>query len=181
MLHFGMAKVQSRRNFLRSTSLAAAAITLPLAEKSATAEPTAPELTPSVPFKLVTAPQFTEALATLKAKPGNFSFFDAPSLPFTCVMTLEQNKSPKEFEWHEGRDHIVQILDGSTVIEVGGTPQGGHNTKPGEWLAPTSQGATALTLNKGDILIIPRNTPHKRTTAATVTLYLFSTTGNAPS
>jgi hypothetical protein len=72
---------------------------------------------------------------------------------------------------------VVQILDGSTVYEVGGTPKDGRNTKPGEWLAPGSDGATAITLKKGDMLVIPRGTPHKRSTAESVTLMLISPMG----
>ena len=66
------------------------------------------------------------------------------------------------------------------MYELGGTPQGGHNTKPGEWLAPASEGATKMTLHKGDWLLIPRGTPHKRTTETSVTFALISTTGNTP-
>jgi mannose-6-phosphate isomerase-like protein (cupin superfamily) len=104
---------------------------------------------------------------------------DATTGPFTVVLTAEMAKSPKEFEWHEGRDHIVQILDGSTVYEVGGTPKGGHSKGPGEWLAPVSEGAATFTLKKGDMLVIPRGTPHKRSTAESVSLILISPMGSA--
>jgi mannose-6-phosphate isomerase-like protein (cupin superfamily) len=93
------------------------------------------------------------------------------------ALTVETAKSPKEFEWHEGRDHVLQIIDGTTVLEVGGMPKGGHSKGPGEWLAPTSEGATTLTLKKGDMLVIPRGTPHKRSTPGSVTLLLISPTG----
>ena len=34
-----------------------------------------------------------------------------------------------------------------------------------------------MTLHKGDMLVIPRGTPHKRSTEGSVTFYLISTTG----
>jgi uncharacterized protein YjlB len=37
-----------------------------------------------------------------------------------------------------------------------------------------------MTLSKGDMLVIPRGTLHKRTTDASVTFYLISTTGTLP-
>ena len=52
------------------------------------------------------------------------------------VITTETAKSAAEFEWHEGRDHLVQMMEGTTLYEVGGTPKNGRNVKPGEWLAP---------------------------------------------
>jgi mannose-6-phosphate isomerase-like protein (cupin superfamily) len=173
-----MIKNASRRSFLRSAPLAAAAgfaltetALAPMAEAQSAA---------LVPFQVFSAEKIGDATKALQAKPGNNNLFDNPALPFAVVLTIEEKKAAKEFEWHEGRDHILQVLDGSTVYELGGTPQGAHNNKlPVEWLAPTSTGATKVTLRKGDMLVIPRGTPHKRTTEGSVTFYLISTTGVA--
>ena len=175
MLHFHMLKPQSRRTFLRSAPLAAAA-GFSLAESALTATASAQSAAP-VPFQIFTAAQLADALKALKAKPGNDNLWDNSTLPFTVVLTTEEKKAGKEYEWHEGRDHIFQILEGETVIEVGGTPQGAHSTKPGEWLAPAAAGTTPCSLHKGDWLVIPRGTLHKRTTTASVTFCLISTTG----
>jgi mannose-6-phosphate isomerase-like protein (cupin superfamily) len=171
-----MAIRTSRRNFLCSAPLAAAAASLSLPDVLKAEPVPAGPVTP-FPFKVVTAGTLAEQTAALEAKPGNFDFSPNPMLPFTCVLTVEKEKAGKEFEWHDGRDHIFQILEGETSYELGGKPQGAHNTKPGEWLAPGSEGATQVTLKKGDILTIPRNTPHKRTTKGSVTFYLFSVEG----
>jgi|HubBroStandDraft_5_1064220.scaffolds.fasta_scaffold377947_1 mannose-6-phosphate isomerase-like protein (cupin superfamily) len=176
-----MANNPTRRNFLRTAPLAAA-ITLPLAEKFVLASNTvsvggqssAPE-----PFQVFTADKLGDAMKALQAKPGNDNLYESKTLPLTIVMTTEEKKSGKEFEWHEGRDHLFLILDGVTTYELGGTPKNGHKTKPGEWLAPESEGAMSVTLKKGDMLVIPRGTPHKRSTAESVTFYLISTTGSA--
>jgi quercetin dioxygenase-like cupin family protein len=169
-----MLKSRSRRAFLQSAPLAAAS--LALAKPTAALAATAPAAAP-VPFQLLSADQIADATKQLQAKPGNDNLFDNPALPFTVVLTTELTKAAKEFEWHEGRDHVVQVLDGTTIYEIGGKPQNARNTKPNEWLAPASEGATKLTLKKGDLLIIPRGTPHKRTTETSVTFYLISTTG----
>jgi mannose-6-phosphate isomerase-like protein (cupin superfamily) len=73
---------------------------------------------------------------------------------------------------------VLLILDGATVYEVGGKPKNGRNTKPGEWLAPEAEGATTLKLKKGDMLVIPRGTLHKRSTAESVTFFLISPMGS---
>jgi mannose-6-phosphate isomerase-like protein (cupin superfamily) len=180
VVNFCMAKDQTRRNFLRTTPLVAAA-SLPLAEKflfASNAPAGGDQTAAPEPFQLFAADKLADAMKTLQAKPGNDSLFGPKTLPLTIVMTSEEKKSGKEFEYHEGRDHIFQILDGTTIYEVGGTPMNARNTKPGEWLAPTSEGATTLTLRKGDMLVIPRGTPHKRTTETSVTLILISAEGS---
>jgi len=167
----------SRRNFLLTAPVAAAA-GLVIADATlfathAAAQAAAPA---AGTFQLFTAKTLADDAKALQAAPGNNNLVTAKE--FLAVLTVETAKSAKEFEWHEHRDHILQIIDGTTVYEVGGTPKGGHNTRPGEWLAPEADGATKLTLNKGDMLVIPRGTLHKRSTAGTVTLMLISSQGN---
>jgi mannose-6-phosphate isomerase-like protein (cupin superfamily) len=170
---------QGRRNFLRTASVAAAA-GLTLGDSrlfAAHAEGQAAEAAAPAAFQVFKDATLQEDMKALKAAPGNKSLVDGKIL--TVVMTVETAKSAKEFEWHEGRDHILQILDGSTVYEVGGSPKNGRNVRPGEWLAPDSEGATKMTLNKGDMLVIPRGTPHKRSTTGSVTFTLISPMGTA--
>ena len=113
-------------------------------------------------------------LKSLQAAPGNRQLSGSKTTPFTSVLTVEINKSAKEFEYHEHRDHIFQIIDGTTQYQLGGTPQNPRSTGPGEWLAPSSEGAKSVTLNKGDMLVIPRGMAHKRSTTGSVTLLLIS-------
>jgi len=171
------AKNPSRRNFLRTAPVAAVA-GLTLADATLFAShATSQSATSAAPadFQFFTAQRIQEGMNALQAKPGNDNLFSSKEC--TVVLTTETNKSAKEFEWHENRDHVLLILKGSTVYEVGGTPKNGRNTKPGEWLAPAAAGATTLTLKKGDMLVIPRGTLHKRSTAKSVTFFLISPNG----
>ena len=164
----------SRRHFLRTAPIAAATVGFALTDLPLSA---CAQAVPAAKFQIFTAQELADDAKTLQAKPGNNNLVDIKS--GTVVMTTEVAKAAKEFEWHEGRDHIVQILDGSTVYELGGTPKGthGNNGKAGEYLAPESEGATKLTLKKGDMLTIPRGTLHKRTTPDSVTFLLISSQG----
>ncbi len=126
-------------------------------------------------FQLFTAKQIQDDVKALEASPGDNNLVQGKN--FKVALTVETAKSAKEFEWHEGRDHILLVLDGETVYQVGGTPKGAHSIGPGEWHAPEAEGATTLTLNKGDMLLIPRGTLHKRSTAGSVTFYLISPQG----
>ena len=128
-------------------------------------------------FQVFRAQQIQDDERALEANPGNNNLVEGKS--FTMVLTTEKAKSAAEFEWHEHRDHIFQILEGSTVYELGGTPRGAHSKGPGEWLAPESEGHERVTLHKGDMLVVPRGTPHKRSTAESVTFLLISPQGAA--
>lgn len=172
-------KNPDRRDFLRSAPVIAAA-GLALADSSLLSMSVAAQSTtePSgASFQLITADSLHGDIEALSASPGNNNLITSKTL--TVVLTAERTKSGKEFEWHEGRDHVFHILEGSTTYEVGGTPKNGHSTGPGEWLAPESEGSTTYALNKGDMLVIRRGTPHKRITKDSVTFVLISAQGAA--
>ncbi|HEV2135014.1 MAG TPA: hypothetical protein VGR47_12320 [Terracidiphilus sp.] len=164
-----------RRNFLRAAPVAAAA-GLALAEASLPALP-APDAPAggTVKVQLFSAQEIARDMRKLETNPGNINVVDEKgNIGFSMVMTTEKDKAAPEFESHQQRDHIFQILEGSTVYEVGGTPKGGRMIGPGEWRGPDVVGAKKFTLNKGDQLIVPRGTPHKRSTAGSVTFVLIS-------
>lgn len=165
-----------RRKFLRDLPVAAAA-GLTFTDASLFVPPVAAQPTPASAsgFKLFTAQEIQDDIKALLDNPGNKSLVD--SQPFTMALTTETAKSAKEFEWHEHRDHIFHIIEGSTSYELGGTPEDAHSKGPGEWLAPGSKGAATIELHKGDMLVISRGTPHRRSTAGTVTLLLISPQG----
>ena len=166
----------SRRNFLRTATVAAAA-GFTLSDAKLFAAPVQGQGTAATPdsFKVYTAEHLTEEWQALDKAPANKTI--VINANYSIILTVEKAKSAKEFEWHEGRDHVIQIVDGTTDYEVGGTPKGGHSTGPGEWLAPESEGATKMTLKKGDMLLVPRGTPHKRSTTDNVRLTIISSIG----
>ena len=173
-----MPKPHTRRSVLRAATVAAAAISLPRQAAALVATAGAQGFSPR-PSQLLTADRMKSALMALASKPGNKNddaIFGATILPFTVALTVESNTIDTQFEYHEDRDHLFQILDGETTLEVDGTPRGGHSEQPGQWHSPTSEGTSVHILRKGDMLLIPRGAPHKRSTAKSVTFMLISVT-----
>lgn len=156
---------RERRNFLQMAPVAALAGMGLLAQVASTQSAAGK-------FEVITAESVEDAIKALQASPGNKTLYESSLL--TLVMTSEKEKSAKEFEWHEHRDHVFHIIDGSTIYELGGTPKNAHSKGPGEWLAPESEGATMVELKQGEFLVIPRGTPHRRTTKESVLLALMS-------
>ena len=102
-LTFAMVKNSSRRNFLRTAPVAAGLV---LTTPSLFAETSAPA--PAEKFQVFTSAELAADAKTLQAKPGNNNLIDIKTA--TVVMTTEVAKSAKEFEWHEGRDHLTALL-----------------------------------------------------------------------
>ena len=164
-----------RRSFLRAVPVAAAG--LMLGDGLLLGVPAAgqiPGMEGGAKYQVISASEFEDAVKASQANPGNKMLYRSKT--FTIMLTTEKNAIAKEFEWHAHRDHIFYVVDGTTTFELGGTPQHTHSPGPGEWLAPSSEGASRVTLHKGDRLIIPRGTPHKRDTPGSVTFTLTAPT-----
>ncbi len=172
-----MVKAQSRRNFLLTAPLAAA-VALPLTDTLLSASPMAAAgqapTGPTQQPEAFTVETLNAVAKGLMATNGMKELLGGPTATVSVTVSAESKKSGAEFEYHAHRDHVFVVLEGSTHYEVGGTPQGSHMTKEGEWLAPTSVGFKALTLNKGDVLVVPRMTPHKRITEGSVSLIMIN-------
>ena len=125
-------------------------------------------------FQLFTAQEIQDDAKALPANPGNNNLVQGKN--FTVVLTTEKAKSAKEFEWHEGRDHIFQILEGRQSTKWAERRRA-RTASAGRMACAGVGRATTLTLKKGDMLVIPRGTPHKRSTAGTVTFTLISPQG----
>jgi mannose-6-phosphate isomerase-like protein (cupin superfamily) len=173
-----MSKMITRRNVLQTTTLAAASLPFQSLMQASAQPSGAGPVVAAAPYALVTGVELEKLQEQLKAAPGNHEILPMGTLPFSITLTTEKAKSGTQFEYHEDHDHIFLILDGMTVYEIGGTPMNGKNTKPNEWLAPNADGFKTLVLKKGDMLLIPRGTPHRRKTAESVTLVLIQTYGS---
>ena len=169
-----MANKQTRRNFLLTAPIAAA-VASPFADtmlRASSAGSAMGQTADASGIRVFTAGEMASEVKGVSANHGTKNLLTTPGT--LMILNEETKKAAKEFEWHATRDHVFQVLEGETKYELGGTPKGAHETKPGEWLAPESEGAKTVMLKKGDYLFVPRMTPHKRTTDGSVSLLLIS-------
>ncbi len=64
-------------------------------------------------------------------------------------------------ELHEQDADLFVAVSGEATLVVGGTMPGSHVTAPGEHRAANVQGGSRHAVAPGDIIHIPRNTPHQ--------------------
>jgi mannose-6-phosphate isomerase-like protein (cupin superfamily) len=116
-------------------------------------------------YELITKDHLEERLAELSGKNQNVDLsIPASRTAATASLVNEAIYHEREFEWHEAKDHIFIGLRGETVYEIGGVPTSPYKISSEEWRAPASRGAVSVTLRSGDMLTIPRCTPHRQST-----------------
>jgi glc operon protein GlcG len=65
-----------------------------------------------------------------------------------------------QVEVHTKDADIIYMLDGTTTFVTGGTVVGGQTTAPDEIRGTSVQGGETRRLTKGDVIIVPKGTPH---------------------
>ena len=65
-------------------------------------------------------------------------------------------------ELHDDSDDVYYVLEGSAQLTLGGTLDTPREASPGEWRSKKIIGGTTFEIKKGDLIIVPRGTPHLR-------------------
>jgi mannose-6-phosphate isomerase-like protein (cupin superfamily) len=65
------------------------------------------------------------------------------------------------FRAHDSAAQMLVLLDGSGTIAVGGVLVRSTRTAPDQLQAQRAQGAVPHKMVKGDVLLVPANTPHR--------------------
>ena len=71
-----------------------------------------------------------------------------------------RREEPGQVEVHVKDTDVIYMLEGSTTFVTGGTMVGGKTTAPDEIRGSNVQGGETRTLTKGDVIIVPKGTPH---------------------
>jgi len=66
---------------------------------------------------------------------------------------------------HNTEDELFYFVDGSGILTLGGTLVGAKRTNANNQRRSEIQGGTEIRVSKGDIYIVPQNTPHMLTPA----------------
>ena len=65
-------------------------------------------------------------------------------------------------ESHDESDDVYYVLEGSAQLTLGGQLENPKEQSPGEWRSEKIIGGETFTIKKGDLVIVPRGTPHQR-------------------
>lgn len=77
----------------------------------------------------------------------------------------EKNKSGAAAELHDASDDVYYVLEGSATLVLGGRLDAPKEAEPGEWRSARIVDGRTVEINKGDLVVVPRGTPHQRSTS----------------
>jgi mannose-6-phosphate isomerase-like protein (cupin superfamily) len=90
---------------------------------------------------------------------------DGNGMQLRVAVQHEKNKSGAAAELHDASDDVYYVLEGAATLVLGGKLDAPKEIEPGEWRSPRIIDGKTYGITKGDLVIVPRGTPHQRSTA----------------
>ena len=127
-----------------------------------------PARKPSEPIRPVVVLS-AQSLADLQQKlqPDNKveELIGGPGMQLRVAVQHEKNKAGVAAELHDLSDDVYYVLDGAATLVLGGKLDAPREVEPGEWRSPRIIDGKTYEITKGDLIVVPRGTPHQRATA----------------
>ena len=102
-----------------------------------------------------------------KLKPGNKTeeLIDSAGMELRVAVQHENNKTGAAAELHDASDDVYYVLEGSATLVLGGKLDAPKEVEPGEWRSAKIVDGKTFEITEGDLVVVPRGTPHQRSTA----------------
>jgi quercetin dioxygenase-like cupin family protein len=146
--------------------LALASLAAGIAPGQAAQTPPPPAI-PAVPDKVTVFP--ASQVNEFFAKSGTL-IPDTPGEHY-MIMTVRRDK-PGLAEWHHKYADILYVVEGTATLVTGGHILEGKTTAPDEIRGTKIEGGHTQKLVKGDVVVIPKDTPHQFVEVSNPLLYL---------
>jgi mannose-6-phosphate isomerase-like protein (cupin superfamily) len=145
--------------------IAAVLLVLCLGTASALIAQSRRPITASKPFVVQSKKQISAIQDILDGQPGNKNqdIVAAPGTQMRVAVFHDEKRENDLNEVHDGSDDIYYVLDGKATLVLGGSLVDPSEISPGEWRSKTATGGQTVTVKKGDLVVVPRGTPHQRT------------------
>ena len=118
---------------------------------------------PIRPFVVMPAQSLDEVQQKLQSANKVEELIGGEGMQLRVAIQHEKNTVSANAEIHNASDDIYYVLDGSATLTLGGMLSSPKEVEPGEWRGGII-GGRRIEVKKGDLIIVPRGTPHQRST-----------------
>ncbi len=122
-------------------------------------------VSPIRPFVVTTAQSVDEAVRKLHPQNKVEELIGGEGMELRVAIQHEADRAAPAAEIHDASDDVYYVLEGSAVLTLGGKLEAPKEVEPGEWRGPRIEGGQNFEVKKGDLVVVPRGTPHMRSTS----------------
>lgn len=117
------------------------------------------------PYVVESAKSLSDLQQKLGAENKAEDLIGGAGMQLRVAVQHEANKSGAAAELHDTSDDVYYVLEGSATLTLGGALEAPTEVEPGEWRSPHIVGGKTIDITRGDLVVVPRGTPHQRSTA----------------
>ena len=140
---------------------------------------------PTRPVVVLSAQSLSDLERKLRPDNKVEELFGGEGMQLRVAVQHEKNKPAPAGEVHDASDDVYYVLEGAATLTLGGKLEAPSEVEPGEWRAPRIVGGQTVEITKGDLIVVPRGTPHTRSTVgkdfSMLLIKIFAAPMKAPS
>jgi mannose-6-phosphate isomerase-like protein (cupin superfamily) len=118
--------------------------------------------TPIRPFIVKTAQSLDDLEKSLRTDNKVEELSGGPRTQLRVAVQHDKFRQNADAELHDDSDDVYYVLEGSAQLTLGGTLDQPREATQGEWKSKKINGGTTFEIKKGDLIVVPRGTPHQR-------------------
>jgi mannose-6-phosphate isomerase-like protein (cupin superfamily) len=140
-------------------------VSLAISSSAQTAQP-ATQRAPSNPtrsFVVMPAQSLSDLEQKLRTENKAEDLIGGAGMQLRVAVQHDLNRPTAAAELHDASDDVYYVLEGTATLTLGGSLDSPKEIEPGEWRSPKINGGQTFQITKGDLIVVPRGTPHQRT------------------
>lgn len=139
------------------------AISLPAQQAGSTQSGQRQPSAPSRPFIVLSSQSLQDLDRKLRPENKVEELIGGAGMQLRVAVQHDKTRPSADAEVHDASDDIYYVLEGEATLTLGGRLDAPREIEPGEWRSPRITGGQTFVIKKGDLIVVPRGTPHQRT------------------
>lgn len=118
---------------------------------------------PTRPFVVMPAQSLSDLERKLQPENKAEDLIGGEGMQTRVAIQHDKSRPTAAAELHDASDDVYYVLEGTATLTLGGKLDAPNEIEPGEWRSPRINGGQTFQIIKGDLIVVPRGTPHQRT------------------
>lgn len=118
---------------------------------------------PARPFVVLTSQSLSDLERKLQSDNKVEELIGGEGMQLRVAVQHDRSRPTAQAELHDASDDVYYVLEGTATLTLGGRLDSPRETEPGEWRSASITGGQTFEIKKGDLIVVPRGTPHQRT------------------
>ena len=118
---------------------------------------------PARPFVVMPAQSVADLEKKLQTENKAEDLIGGQGMQTRVAIQHDKSRPTAAAELHDASDDVYYVLEGTATLVLGGRLDAPKEVEPGEWRSEKITGGQTFQIVKGDLIVVPRGTPHQRT------------------